>query len=145
MTKSSMTDQIFIDTSAWIMLLNKSELYHQEAVQVYREISRGKLLTTNLIIGETYTWLRRKAGFSEAIRFYEIAARKAELSQLALIYVDYLLERRAAQILRKYSDHELSFADAVSFALMEQMKVKKAFAYDRHFVTAGFKVVNTIP
>lgn len=38
--------------------------------------------------------------------------------------------------------HLFSYADAVSFALMQKEKINDAFTYDRHFLTAGFTTIN---
>ena len=51
------------------------------------------------------------------------------------------LEDQARQILRKYDDQDFSYVDAVSFALMQEIKITEAFAFDRHFNTAGFVCV----
>jgi uncharacterized protein len=136
-----MSKRIFIDTSAWIMLLNKSESGHQEAVRIYEDLNRIGLITSNLVIGETYTWLRIKTDFQIASDYLHTVRRKSELRQIEIIYADYLLEQQADLILEKYADQRFSYADAVSFCIMQNLKIKKAFAYDRHFITAGFQLV----
>lgn len=139
-----MIKKIFVDTSAWIALLNQSDQYFNDAVRVYKEIGAAKIYLSNMVVGETYTWLRYKAGYEEAVRFIRAAYKKAELDQAIIVYADSLLEKRAVQILEGYKDHRLSFADALSFAVMEKLKIKDAFTYDRHFLIAGFNVINTI-
>jgi predicted nucleic acid-binding protein len=52
-----------------------------------------------------------------------------------------VLENRARQILRQYTDQDFSYVDAVSFALMQEVEITEAFAFDRHFTTAGFVCV----
>jgi uncharacterized protein len=141
MIKPFMSKRIFIDTSAWIMLLNKSESGHQEAVRIYENLNRIGLITSNLIIGETYTWLRIKTGFQAAFGFLQTISRKAELRQIEIIYANALLEQQATLTLEKYADQRFSYADAVSFCIMQNLKIKKAFAYDQHFITAGFQLV----
>jgi len=39
------------------------------------------------------------------------------------------------------SDQDFSLADALSFAFMRREKIIEAFAYDRHFTTAGFTLL----
>lgn len=134
----SMNKGIFVDTSAWIMLLNRSEQQHEEAKQLYRQLNNGKLVVTNLVIGETYTWLRIKVGFREAANFLSAMQRKVEIEQLEVVYSDYNLEQDAVLLLQKYRDHDFSYTDAVSFVVMKNRGLKSAFAYDSHFITAGF-------
>jgi uncharacterized protein len=38
----------------------------------------------------------------------------------------------------RFKDHPLSFVDATSFAVMRQQRIQHAFAFDAHFVAAGF-------
>ncbi len=133
-----MNKGIFVDTSAWIMLLNRSEQQHEEAKQLYRQLNNSKLVVTNLVIGETYTWLRIKVGFREAANFLSAMQRKVEIGQLEVVYSDYNLEQDAVLLLQKYRDHDFSYADAISFVVMKNRGLKRAFAYDSHFITAGF-------
>jgi predicted nucleic acid-binding protein len=44
----------------------------------------------------------------------------------------------AERILRQYADQDFSYADAISFSLMHHRGLTDAFAFDQHFVTAGF-------
>jgi uncharacterized protein len=139
-----MSKRLFVDTSAWIMLLNQSEQHHREAVKTYNERQNNRMVTTNLIIGETYTWLRKKGSFQAAFEYLQSIKRKADLKQLEVIYSDLSLEQQALRLLEKYQDHQFSYADAVSFCVMQNLGIKEAFAYDLHFVVAGFKVINEL-
>jgi predicted nucleic acid-binding protein len=46
-------------------------------------------------------------------------------------------EKRAWQIFQKYEDKNFSLTDCTSVALMERLKIKKAFAFDIHFIQYG--------
>jgi len=145
MIKLSMNKAVFVDTSAWIMLLNKSERLHEDAAGIYTEKLKGVLLlTTNMVVGETYTWLRKKVGFAPAYDYLCAINRKATLGQVEILYPDRALEKEAANILERFKEHQFSYADAVSFAAMQKNGIKKAFAYDHHFLAAGFEVINRL-
>jgi uncharacterized protein len=47
-------------------------------------------------------------------------------------------ERDALELFEKLADQGVSFTDCLSFALMRQHGIRQAFAFDRHFETAGF-------
>lgn len=132
--------EVFVDTSAWIALAILNDKNHDNARTVYPQLLKKhqRLITTNLIIAETYIILRKYSGAHAAIGFLD----RVEKSQwIEKFYSDYGLEEQAYAILKKFQDQDFSFTDAVSFSLMQQRGVKKAFAYDIHFQTAGFQLV----
>jgi len=136
-----MSKMIFVDTSAWIMLLNRSEKCHSDAAAIYNSLGNVTLLITSYIISETYTWLRKKNGFDAAYSFLESMKRKVELNQMVLVYADESLENEAFNLLDKFKDHKLSHADAVSISTMKRFGVKDVFAYDNHFTIAGMTIM----
>lgn len=127
---------LFVDTGAWFALADKSDQLHNHAIEIYPALLRNyQLLTTNLVIAETYILIRRAIGHQPAITFLENIAASPRLMK---IYSDSVLEEAAEAILRKYQDQDFSYTDAVSFAVMKHLGIKKAFSFDQHFVTAGF-------
>jgi len=130
---------VFVDTGAWFALSDKSDQHHSEAVAVYPELLRRYcLLTTNLVIAETYILIRRSMGQRPAVTFLESIASTRRITK---VYSDSISENAAENILRKYYDQDFSYADAVSFAVMKQYKITKAFFFDQHFLTAGFIMI----
>lgn len=131
-------ENVFVDTSAWIAVTNKNDFYHQKAVSAYPSILKHYryLCTSNLVIAETYNLILNEMGYQFACRFIEISRISPKILK---IYSDNILEEEAENILKKYDDQDFSYADAVSFAIMKKKEIKKAFSFDKHFWTAGFK------
>ena len=46
-------------------------------------------------------------------------------------------EQRAKTILARYTDKDWTVCDAVSFALLEARRIRRAFTFDRHFRQHG--------
>ncbi|OQA46606.1 MAG: Ribonuclease VapC20 [Chloroflexi bacterium ADurb.Bin325] len=136
-----MQREVFVDASAWIALNDRGDQYHQAAVAIYyRLLQEGRcLVTTNLVVAEAQIIIRRKGGFGPAIRFLESIR---QTHRLQMIYADPDIDLLAERILRQFSDHELSLADAASFAVMRQREITDAFTFDRHFQMAGFTPLN---
>ncbi len=131
---------LFVDTGAWYALADRSDLHHNEAVEIYPKLlsSYPPLKTTNLIIAETYILIRRGIGSQAAIAFLENIASSPRVVK---IYSDSILEETAESILRQYQDQDFSYTDAVSFVVMKQYGITEAFSFGKHFVTAGFTLI----
>ena len=93
------------------------------------------LVTSNLVRGETWTFLRRKAGHGTAVNCLDRLGASPSLEVLA---VTPELEDRALTWLRKHDERDYSFVDATSFALMRSLKIRQALAFDGDFTAAGF-------
>ncbi len=128
---------LFVDTGAWFALADKSDQHHSRAVNAYPKLlSRyHHLTTTNLVIAETYILIRHAIGHDPAVYFLKNIAASPRVVK---IYSNSTLEEAAEGILLKYQDQAFSYTDAVSFALMKQFQIRKAFSFDQHFSTAGF-------
>lgn len=97
-----------------------------------------RLVTTNLVIAETYNLIRRRLGHMPAINFLDSLRQS---SRLIKVYSDHALESEAESILRRYLDQDFSLVDAVSFALMRTRAITQAFAFHQHFLVVGFTLV----
>lgn len=132
-----MRNEVFIDASAWIAVFDRGDQYHEQAATLYRRLiaARRFLVTTNLVIAESQITIRRAGGFAASRALLDSLRLSSRLER---VYSTAALELEAEKVLRQFSDHELSLADAVSFVLMRQRKITEAFTYDKHFSMAGF-------
>jgi predicted nucleic acid-binding protein len=130
-------DRVFVDTGAWFAIQAVDDAHHEQAQRTLPIILDAcrSLVTSNLVMGETYTLLRLSKGYREAKNFLEKLAQSTKLER---IFITENVERQAYNLLHRYSDHPFSFVDATSFALMRQQRMRYAFAFDSHFATAGF-------
>ena len=134
-----MAAELFVDTSAWYPIAVPSHSDHQVlADALTAEIRRGRrIVTTNLIVAETYALLlsrtRRQAalGFLRAVRQSpnEVVSATPELEDHA---ITHWLER--------YEDQDFSLADAVSFEVMTGRGIREVLTLDDHFSAAGFVI-----
>ena len=133
-------ENVFVDTSAWVALADKDDSNHKKAAAVYPSLLQNQkaLMTSNLVIAETYILLLSDLGHRAAIHFLE----KIKASpRIVRIYSNDDIERDGEEILKKYDDQDFSYADAVSFVIMKRQKIRKAFCFDKHFATAGFESI----
>lgn len=124
----------FVDSSFWIAITLRRDGHHDAARRIW-ESGTGTLITTNHVIGETWTFLRRRDGHSLASRF---RTRTAESQNLIVVHVDDELESEAWRWLLRHDERPYSFVDATSFALMRRRRLREALAFDGDFSAAGF-------
>jgi predicted nucleic acid-binding protein len=126
---------IFVDTSFWVALRNTRDPHHESAVALLERHADTTLLTTNHVRGETWTFLRRRAGHGAAVGFLDTIEASP---RVRIDVVDEATEASAFAWLRVRDEREYSFVDATSFATMRTRRITDAFAFDGDFAAAGF-------
>lgn len=124
----------FVDTSFWVALRFARDGRHPDARTIWED-GPGALLTTNLVLGETWTFLTRRASHRAAIQFHDAAVR---VPFLRIARIEEPLEAEAWRWLRRRDERSYSFVDATSFALMRKLRIREALAFDSDFSSAGF-------
>ncbi len=124
----------FVDSSFWIALQARRDQHHDDARQLWVS-ERQSLTTTNHVLGETWTFLRRRLGHQEAWDFVSSAERSPRLT---IHRVDETAEEEAWNWLRRHDERPYSFVDATSFAVMRRLRLREALAFDDDFSAAGF-------
>ncbi len=127
-----LTEDIFVDTSAWIAVAISDDANHKLAINIYPSLLKKyrALYTSNLIIAECYILILKTLGHIKAIKFIENINASPRIIRL---YSSEDIEEEAESILKKYYDQDFSYTDAVSFIMMKRYRMKKVFAFDRHF------------
>jgi predicted nucleic acid-binding protein len=134
--------RVFVDSGAFFAHLVPQDASHAAARQAFQQAEEGRweLLTTNVVVIETYALLiaRTHAGRLAAIAFLD--ALDSSPVRVERIGADD--ERRAFALVRAHTDKTYSLCDALSFVVMERLGVGEAIAYDRHFREYGrFRMV----
>ena len=123
----------FVDTSFWLALRLRDDRHHGMARALADD--SAKWLTTNHVVGETWTFLRRRHGHRAAVAFLDAVERSP---RVAVRYVDDDIEAQAWRWLRRHDERAYSFVDATSFAVMRALKIREALAFDGDFAAARF-------
>jgi predicted nucleic acid-binding protein len=124
----------FVDTSFWIALLSEEDR-HYDAAQALVRGGPGPLLTSNHVLGETWTWIGRRFGHGRAVACVRVVRA---IPTLTVVHVDPEEEHDAWRWLRRRDEREYSFIDATSFAVMRRRRMREALAFDGDFTAAGF-------
>jgi len=128
---------IFVDTGAWYASMDKADRRYEAARQWLRN-NKVRLITSDLVIVETVTLLRKRVGHLIAVDFGE------RLMRQHLAHVQFSGEddfQQAWRVFRDYADKEWSFSDCHSKWIMRKLEITTAFAFDNHFRQFGDIVV----
>jgi hypothetical protein len=121
---------LFVDTSAFIALIDKSDSFHPQA-----KGSHFRLYSSNFILDEVITYLRMHVSHSTACQFRD------EILASPLYHIHHVtseIEEEAYALFKKHDDKRLSFTDCTSFALMKRLGITSAFTFDDDFEQVGF-------
>lgn len=96
------------------------------------------MVTSDYVLDETLTLVRKRVGLEEVERLSN------SLKASPNVHVNWVGERVFESALRRMLTHQdkvWSFTDCTSFETMQELGIRRAFAFDRDFTSAGFEVV----
>jgi predicted nucleic acid-binding protein len=126
---------IFVDSSYFIAEVLPRDRRHAVAASLANRHAPDNLTTTNFVLAETWTFVRRRADHRLAIRWLDLVLAAP---RIAVERVDAELEAEAWAWLRVHDERPYSFVDATSFALMRKKRIVDALSFDGDFAAAGF-------
>ncbi len=131
---------IFVDTSAFLALVNEKDNNHTEAIHFLERIKNGgvkikKIVTSDYIIDETLTRIRYSVGHQEAVEWGRDILSSNVVEK---VEVGGEMFELAWELFQAYNDKKLSFTDCTSFAIMKKKGIEKAFSFDEDFGRMGF-------
>jgi uncharacterized protein len=131
--------RVFVDSSVYLALLDQDDEHHRPATQLLHQLAqeRYRQFTTNVLLIESHALILSVLGRAQAAQFL----KDMQESNTVIVRVRASDEARAKQILFQYEDKDFSFADAISFAVMERFGIRLAFTFDRDFAQYGFTVL----
>ncbi|HXW04939.1 MAG TPA: PIN domain-containing protein [Vicinamibacterales bacterium] len=127
--------KLLVDTGALLALFNPQDALHDRARRFVREAAGTRFVLTELILSETVTRIRARAG---AARAADVGAALLSSRRYEVLFVDPPLVRAGLADLRRFADKRLSLVDAVSFAVIRALGLDGSFTFDRDFRDCGF-------
>jgi len=127
-----------VDSSAYLALLDRDDEHHAEAAAILSHLARERYrqFTTNVLIIESHALLLSSLGSDQARSFLQTMGA----SNTTIIRVRAADEDAAKRIILQYIDKDFSFADAISFSIMQRLGIRLAFTFDQHFSQYGFTI-----
>jgi uncharacterized protein len=88
-------------------------------------------------VAETHALILRRLGHNQAAAFL----RESETGDVNVIRATQEDEDSGRSVVLRYNDKDFSLTDAISFAVMERLVLRLAFAFDSDFEQYGFEVL----
>src|SRR3989344_2037412 len=135
-----MENSVFVDTGWFKGLVDKKDEHHIRARNIFKGFKkvRQRLVTTNFVIGEAFTLIRKSCGMYWARKFSQLLSNLNLVLEIEGVMVG---DERRVWDWFWHDWRELSYTDCASFAVMERLGIKKVATFDEHFAAAGFEVV----
>jgi predicted nucleic acid-binding protein len=128
---------VFIDTSAFLAVLNADDSHHRKAAATWKTIVENgtPLFTHNYVVLETFAVLQNRIGVEAARGFIE--------DIVPVMQVEWVTEVDHGQGITAVltaARRQLSLTDCVSFSIMRRLGLRKVFCFDKHFQEQGFEM-----
>lgn len=129
----------FVDTSALFALVDEHDPGHGAALRWLEDVATHEdedLLTHSYIVVETIVLVHSRLGAAAVRVLFDDILPVAEVR-----FVEVDLHGRATAAYLAGLNRRVSFVDRVSFELMREERVERAFTFDRDFRREGFETV----
>jgi uncharacterized protein len=134
-----MRNSILIDTGYWLALELRNDQNHFRAMQHWQQFltTFPHVVITSYIFDEVVTFLNSRGYHAKAI---QVGNRWLNSPSVQLIHIDETLFRKGWLYFQQYDDKDYSLTDCLSFVVMQDLEIHKAFTFDHHFAQAGFVI-----
>lgn len=127
----------FVDTSAIYALLDEDDQNHQAAAAWFATADPAEVLVSHsYVVVETAALVQRRLGAAAVRTLFD-----AIIPAVSITYIEEVLHGRAVAAFLAGLRRHVSFVDWVSFQLMRDAGLDRAFAFDSDFAREGFAVV----
>jgi predicted nucleic acid-binding protein len=146
MKSSTVSDSIFIDTWAWLVLANDKDPNHRLVVELRRDSTsrNAPWTTTDYVLDETLTRLFSSTHFAKPIKFVDAIFEAQEIVSLVIEHIDPDRFDKAWKLSVRYRDKpRVSFTDLTSFVAMQERRIPRVVTADAHFgqIGLGFQII----
>ena len=127
--------ELFVDTSAWVAIVDAGDVNHQAAVTFQDRIAGTcRLVVTNYILDELFTLILMDLGYRQAVHIKNKLDQLRAAQILHVVWVDEAGAEEAWTVFERFNrDKEWSFTDCVSYAVMRGRGIDEAFSFDHDF------------
>lgn len=123
--------EAYVDTSALIAFADGSDTHHPLFRRLFSD--PPPLTSTALVVAEGHGWFLKRYDLYRALQFLSMV----KSMPLKILGAGARDVRAAMVLLRRFSDQDLSFTDAVGLLLMEKRRIRECWSTDFHLGLTG--------
>lgn len=123
----------YVDTSALIAFVDVSDTHNALFRRLFAAPPKS-VITTSLVIAEGHGWFLKRYDRTRALQFLSMIE---DMKFLAIASAGTDEIAAATDLLRKFSDQDLTLVDAVGLHVMKTSRVKTCWSTDRHLGLTG--------
>ena len=124
---------VFVDTGGFLAYRNKKDKYHEVAQKFFIEALKGKygqIYTSDYVYDEALSLaITRTNNIDVAMDIAEVILSP----RIKMVFVDARILESSTRTFKLYSSRNLSFTDAVSIEIMNELGIQKYLGFDAHF------------
>lgn len=128
--------EAYVDTSALIAFLDRSDSYHPLFRRLFAD--PPALTSTPLVIAEGHGWFLRRYDRRKALEFLNMVE---VMRPLKIIPIGQREQKAATDILRKFTDQDLTLTDATGLHVMEFRRIADCWSTDFHLGLTGVPLI----
>ena len=128
--------EAYVDTSALIAFADRSDTYHDLFRRLFSD--PPPLVTTTLVVAEGHGWFLKRYDRTRALQFLSMIEAMSPLRVMAVGQSEF---EAATGLLRRFSDQDLTLADAAGLHLMQAQDAAACWSTDRHLALTGMPLV----
>jgi predicted nucleic acid-binding protein len=126
----------YVDTSALIAFLDKSDTHHPLFRRLFAD--PPALVSTALVLAEGHGWFLKRFDRTRALQFVSFIE---QLHPLRIVPVGDEEHAGGVGLLRRFSDQDLTLADAVGLHVMKVLRINACWSTHFHLGLTGVRLV----
>lgn len=140
--QAEVTRSVLLDSSGWVAAAVRGQDRHEAANAAYTSAVRQgyRIIVTPMVLGESHALFLRLLGRVGAAAALDSVLR--DPTHVVLPVDETLVRAAVDRWILPYRDQHFSLCDVVSFEVMQREGITRALSIDRHFVTAGFGIID---
>ena len=124
--------EAYVDTSALIAFVDVSDTYNVLFRRLFAD--PPTLITTSLVVTEGHAWFLKRYDRTRALQFI---AMIEDMKFLKIASAGTAELKAGAELLRKFSDQDLTMVDAIGLHILRKHGCKSAWSTDFHLGLTG--------